>query len=325
MVSTVVRSIDLAIAFIFLDLAIAVVAPVAVGLHMMPFQVAGQVTLSILLAARVVAPLGQSLHDSTDAVISSWEATTKGEHDFDHLRSGPDLIQGALWLVWMCFLGSTLGFDVRVVLSSLGASGFFLALALQHYAADVVGGFTLIADGRFSYGDQITIGGAPNWTVTVRQVGLLVTRCAKLDGPACTIPNSVLVRASIINESRVKSRRIPIDVVVDGATAPAKLAELPSALLSAARRALAAQKATDVTFTYEALGNAADLVDISGPHGVQMQLVLNVPTLAADVGRWKRLKSCVMLAVLGELSTRQISLGRTAQRVTHEGSGVPWG
>ena len=99
-----------------------------------------------------------------------------------------------------------------------------------------MGGFTLIADGRFSYGDsnhwrraELDGNGAPGGAA---RDALREARRARL-----LIPNSVLVRASIINESRVKSRRIPIDVVVDGATAPAKLAELPSALLSAARRA----------------------------------------------------------------------------------------
>lgn len=93
----------------------------------------------------------------------------------------PSAVQSTLWLVWGAALASALGLNVSAMWSSLGWSGVLFGLAMQHYAADIVGGFTLLANGHFVLGDTLSLGQPPGWTVIVREVGLLQTRCQRYD------------------------------------------------------------------------------------------------------------------------------------------------
>lgn len=160
-----------------MELAVAFVAPVAfcaAGPALLPFAIHGKVLLSALLAARVVSPLGLGLKETCDKIIDESGARA-GEHARQVVSMVPSMVQGTLWLVWGAVLASVLGLDVSAMWSSLGWSGVLFGLAMQHYAADIVGGFTLLADGRFVLGDMISLGTAPGWTVIVKQVGLLQT------------------------------------------------------------------------------------------------------------------------------------------------------
>lgn len=157
-----------------MELAVAFVAPVAfcaAGPALLPFAIHGKVLLSALLAARVVSPLGLGLKETCDKIID--ESGAAGARQV--VSMVPSMVQGTLWLVWGAALASVLGLDVSAMWSSLGWSGVLFGLAMQHYAADIVGGFTLLADGRFVLGDMISLGTAPGWTVIVKQVGLLPT------------------------------------------------------------------------------------------------------------------------------------------------------
>jgi len=160
-----------------MELAVAFVAPVAFGAAgpaLLPFAVHGKVLLSALLAARVVSPLGLGLKETCDKIIDE-SGARGGEEARQVVNMVPSMVQGTLWVVWGATLASVLGLDVSAMWSSLGWSGVIFGLAMQHYATDIVGGFTLLADGRFVLGDMITLGAAPGWTVIVKQVGLRQT------------------------------------------------------------------------------------------------------------------------------------------------------
>lgn len=319
---------EYALSVALLDLAIAATAPVAFGAAgptLQPFRASGQVGLSGLVAARVVAPLGHALRATCQGVLDEWKTcedaaltyTTGARQMVDAV---PSAVQGALWLLWAVTLGSVLGVDVSAMWASLGWGGVLAGLALQHHAADVVGGITLLSDGRFALGDLITLGAPPGWTVTVRQVGLLKTSCVLFDsGFACAIPNSTLVRSPIYNWERFKERRVVVDLVLDASTAtPDKLGPLPLALLEAARAAARAAKFADVTFGCEEQGDGVEIVDAADAFGVRVQLIALVPRREGDPTRWKRAKSAMLVGMLRELEARGIALGRTRTSVLHD-------
>ena len=230
----------------------------------------------------------------------------------------PSAVQSTLWLVWGAALASALGLNVSAMWSSLGWSGVLFGLAMQHYAADIVGGFTLLADGRFVLGDMISLGQPPGWTVIVREVGLLQTRCQRYDdGFSCSIPNSTLVRSPIYNWARIQNRRVPLTVVVDGTLTAAQLAPLPRALLDAAKRAAREAGHNDISFNGEAEGEAAEITELNGPQGISMDIVFFVPDVPADRGRWKRIKTAILVGLMHELEERGVALGRGALRIVH--------
>ena len=304
-----------------MELAVAFVAPVAfcvAGPALLPFRIHGKVLLSGLMAARVVSPLGQGLKETCDKIIDESGYLESGAADARQVVSMvPSMVQGTLWVVWGAALASALGLDVSAMWSSLGWSGVLFGLAMQHYAADIVGGFTLLADGRFVLGDMISLGKAPGWTVIVRQVGLLQTRCQRLDdGFGCSIPNSMLVQSPIYNWARIQSRRVPLGITVDGSLTAAQLAPLPRALLDAAKRAAREAGFVDISFNGDELGEAAEITELNGKQGISMELVYFVPDVPSDRGRWKRVRSAILLGMMRELEGRGVALGRPWKRTT---------
>lgn len=311
-----------------MELAVALVAPIAVcaaGPALLPFRVHGMVVLSGLLAARVVSPLAKGLRQTCDKIIEESGYLESGAADARQVVSMvPSMVQGTLWLVWGAALASALGLNVSAMWSSLGWSGVLFGLAMQHYAADIVGGFTLLADGRFVLGDMISLGQSPGWTVVVKQVGLLQTRCQRFeDGFGCSIPNSMLVQSPIYNWARIQSRRVPLAVVVDGSLTAAQLAPLPRALLNAAKRAAREAGHVDISFNGEEAGEAAEIAELNGKQGVSMEMIFFVPDVPSDRGRWKRVKTAILLGLMRELEERGVALGRGGLRIINEAA-APW-
>ena len=267
-----------------------------------------------------------------------------------------------LWAVWGAMLLGFFGVDVTGFWQSLGASGLLIGLALQHYAADMVAGFTLLADGRFKLGEMITVGGVG--TITVRQVGVLQTRCTALDAgqvlppmeptpspcasprtharthapraravssgerrvamtsQAVSVPNSLLAKASIVNEARIGVRRINPAVVVDSSTPAELLLRLPLALRDAAKAALKkAGLADGVVALEEAMGGGAMVLTGADVNGITFVLTLAVKIKPPDVNRWKRVHTVALLGMCGELERLKVRLGRRFPQ-PEEGSNV---
>ena len=156
-------------------------------------------------------------------------------------------------------------------------------------------------------------------------MGLLQTRCQRLDdGFGCSIPNSTLVQSPIYNWARIQSRRVPLAITVDGSLTAAQLAPLPRALLDAAKSAAREAGFVDISFNGDELGEAAEITELNGKQGISMELVYFVPDVPSDRGRWKRVKSAILLGMMRELEGRGVALGRPWRRTTmvvHEDQG----
>ena len=323
----VTGTISAVVGIIALDIGIAAVLPIAWGIGgpaFLPLKTPAMVVSAALVGARLVAPLSGAVRQLCQETIREWAEQDRALHgessgSYDHLSSIPSLLNATLWLVWAGFLFSYLGFDVSRLWTSLGASGLLVGLALQHYAADAIAGFTLLADGRFKLGDVLSVGSVG--VIVVRRVGVLQTRCtAVLHGQAVSIPNNILAKASITNESRIAKRRVPIVVVVDAATPAAKLLPLPLQLRDAAKAVLASnpQLGAGVTCNDEdkAIPGGAEVTG-ADKDGVRYELVLQVPVQGHDRTLWKRVHTAALLAMLAELEKRGIKLGRL-HHVMHE-------
>eukprot|EP00965_Chrysotila_dentata_P222201 6192814-Pleurochrysis_carterae.AAC.1 len=123
----------------------------------------------------------------------------------------------------------------------------------------------------------------------------------------------MLVRAALQNDSKLRTRRVPLNLVVDGDTPAAKLAALPVALKDAVKEALhEASLDEGVEYVNEANGQAADLVDAAHPAGIHFQLVINVALQSNDMAKWLRVRSVALIGMLNGMERAGVKRGKVA-------------
>ncbi len=122
--------------------------------------------------------------------------------------------------------------DVKSILVTLGVGSLAIGLALQDTLANMFGGFTIMIDRPFRVGDRIQL--QTGEVGDVKAIGIRSTAVQMLDSNLLVVPNSLLVKNAIINQSSPDARaQIIMDVGVAYGTNPARVKEI---LLEAARR-----------------------------------------------------------------------------------------
>ncbi len=92
------------------------------------------------------------------------------------------------------------GVNVQSVVVSLGVGSLAIGLAAQDTLANMFGGFTLMLDRPFRLGERIKL--ASGEVGDVEAIGLRATRIHTVDDTVLVVPNSVLVKERIVNQSR---------------------------------------------------------------------------------------------------------------------------
>jgi MscS family membrane protein len=113
------------------------------------------------------------------------------------------VITGAVMVV------QNLGYSVASLLAGVGIGGAALAFASKDAVANVFGSIVIFVDRPFMVGDWIEIGETEG---TVETVGIRVTRVRTFANSVVTIPNAQFTTLPIHNWSRMRKRRIKIDV-----------------------------------------------------------------------------------------------------------------
>jgi len=90
------------------------------------------------------------------------------------------------------------GIDLRFLLVFAGAAGIGIGLGLQHMAANIISGFTIIFGGRIRKGDWIEV---ENTVGVVTEINLSASRVRTRDDIEYLIPNSNLISNTIVNYS----------------------------------------------------------------------------------------------------------------------------
>jgi small-conductance mechanosensitive channel len=112
--------------------------------------------------------------------------------------------------------------DVKSILVTLGVGSLAIGLALQDTLANMFGGFTIMVDRPFRSGDRIQL--QTGELGDVQSVGIRSTTVLMLNGNLLIVPNSLLVKNSIINYSVPNTRaQVQIEVGVGCDSDPAKV------------------------------------------------------------------------------------------------------
>lgn len=97
-----------------------------------------------------------------------------------------------------------LGVNVASLVVSLGVGSLAVGLAAQDTLANMFAGFTLMLDRPFRAGDRIQL--ASGEVGDVESIGMRATLIRTADETILIVPNSVLVKERIVNQSRPTSR-----------------------------------------------------------------------------------------------------------------------
>ena len=283
--------------------------------------------LLLLIAHRVVGPISIAIRAVSEEIVERMNEEMHGGGEAligeNHLL--PNTLSTVLWIVWALVLANgVLGIPVGQFIQSMGVTGLVIAVGLQQYAADAVGSLTLMADRRFSTGDLVRIGSESSSLYIIDKVGILSTSVHSFMGPRAKsyFPNSLIVRAQIINESRQKQRRVNVRVHVDPMTRVEKLNLLSSAIFKAVKEAT-----TDFecSFVGDDKGVGCELLGLDDPLGLRFEIAVLVAYDADDPLAWKRFLTVSHMAVLRVLQEKGVRVGQA--RVvdsTHASRGVKY-
>jgi MscS family membrane protein len=128
-----------------------------------------------------------------------------------------------LYIVGVVFLLQNLGYSVVSLLAGFGLGGAALALASKDTVANLFGSIVIFFDKPFQIGDWIEMKSLEG---TVEDVGLRTTRVRTFANSLLTVPNALFTSEPVNNWSRMKKRRIKMNVGVTYGSSPEKVDEL---------------------------------------------------------------------------------------------------
>ena len=102
---------------------------------------------------------------------------------------------------------STLGIPMTSIVTTIGAAGVAVALALQNSLSNVAGGFLILMNKPFVKGDFISTNGNEG---TVEDISILSTKLLTVDNKVIYIPNSMISGSTLVNYSREEKRRVDL-------------------------------------------------------------------------------------------------------------------
>ena len=102
-----------------------------------------------------------------------------------------------------------LGIQTTSIIAVLGAAGLAIGLALQGTLQNIAAGIMLLLLRPFKVDDYIDAGGIAG---TVNEIGLFTTDMTTYDGVYRSVPNASLWNTSILNYSRLPTRRLDVPV-----------------------------------------------------------------------------------------------------------------
>ncbi|NDA15011.1 MAG: mechanosensitive ion channel family protein [Gammaproteobacteria bacterium] len=158
-----------------------------------------------------------------EELSKNWDAilVLATEYGFDLLAGIATLVFGwwlagrakklryAIIAITLVAVLARLGIQTTSIIAVLGAAGLAIGLALQGTLQNIAAGIMLLILRPFKVGDYIDAGGTAG---TVDEIGLFTTDMTTFDGIYLSVPNSALWNTSILNYTRLPTRRLDIPV-----------------------------------------------------------------------------------------------------------------
>lgn len=122
------------------------------------------------------------------------------------------LVRYVIIVVTLVTVLGVFGVPMASLIAVLGAAGLAIGLALQGTLSNVAAGVMLLSLRPFKLGDFVKLAGEMG---TVSQIGLFTTELVTLDNLFVSLPNSSVWGSTIVNYTRMPTRRIDLTVGID--------------------------------------------------------------------------------------------------------------
>ena len=119
------------------------------------------------------------------------------------------LVRVAMWLLLGLMVASKMGIDVTGVIALASVLTLAISLSVQDLLTNVIGGFTLLYTKPFHSGDYVDIGTDSG---TVVEIGITYTRLKTADCKVISIPNSTVIKGTVVNYSTSDVRRVDVAI-----------------------------------------------------------------------------------------------------------------
>ena len=122
-----------------------------------------------------------------------------------------------IFALGLIYIANSLQIEILPLLTGLGIGGLAVAFAAKDTIENFFGSVAVIVDRPFEVGDWIVVDGVEG---TVEELGFRSTRVRTFYNSQVTVPNSLLVRATVDNYGRRKYRRFKTTIGVAYHTPP---------------------------------------------------------------------------------------------------------
>lgn len=176
-----------------------------------------------------------------DSLIRSWRGHYRRKSETGASATSAAIIDFILrlvvWIVFTLMVLDNLGFNITTLVASLGISGIAVALAVQNILGDLFASLSIVLDKPFVVGDFIIV---DDKLGSVEYIGLKTTRLRGLGGDQIIFSNGDILKARVLNQTRMQTRRASFILRVRRNTSADDLRVVPQIL----RNAVMAQEKT---------------------------------------------------------------------------------
>lgn len=167
------------------------------------------VITAVMMTAWLLQKIYSELHTNVFTPITN---ATKNELDDQLLLPIKHCVIFLIWAFAAIIGLENAGYHVGAILTGLGIGGLAIAMAAKDTIANILGGFTVLADNPFSIHDYIRIADYQGY---VQKIGIRSTHLATYGGSMIAIPNAKFTDGVIENYSRVKTKKVAINLYLD--------------------------------------------------------------------------------------------------------------
>ncbi|RXT09119.1 mechanosensitive ion channel family protein [Ammoniphilus sp. CFH 90114] len=154
----------------------------------------GKASVKILFIYIVARILVKVLLGSINRIFQQRGKFQVDERRMETMRSlASNVVTYVIYFVAILSILTQLGFNLAPVLASAGVVGLAVGFGAQNLVRDVITGFFIIFEDQFAVGDYVTTG---NFTGTVQEIGLRITKIKSITGEVHIIPNGSITEVT---------------------------------------------------------------------------------------------------------------------------------
>lgn len=148
---------------------------------------------------------------------------SKRQYDDATVEFTLKVVRVFIYIIAVFIVLSLLNVDLTGLIAGLGIGGIIVTLAAQDTAKNIFGGIVIFIDKPFAVGDWIQM---DSYEGTIEDITFRTTRIRTFENSLLNVPNSIISNASVINWSKMESRRYKVNIKIDLGTPIEKLQKL---------------------------------------------------------------------------------------------------